>query len=100
MPANEAGNAIGLYLIAWGIFTTYMLITSLRTTVAVSMVFLLLAVTYIVLGIGEAAGADGLVKAGGWIGIATAIAAWYASFATVANATFNRILLPVKELNR
>src|SRR6195952_2466890 len=32
IPAADAGHAIGLYLIAWGIFTTYMFVASLRTT--------------------------------------------------------------------
>jgi len=46
------GNAVGLFLIAWGIFTAYMFIASLRVSVAVAVVFFLLAVTFIVLGIG------------------------------------------------
>jgi succinate-acetate transporter protein len=100
VPAAELGNAVGLYLIAWGIFTTYMFIASLRTTMAVSAVFALLAITYIVLGIGQSAGTDSIVKAGGWIGIATAIAAWYASFAGVTNSTFGRTVLPVRPLMR
>jgi succinate-acetate transporter protein len=100
VPAASLGDAVGLYLIGWGIFTTYMWVASFRTTAAVSAVFLLLFVTYFALGIGEAASADGLVKAGGWIGIATAIAAWYASFAGVVNATFGRTMMPVRPLNR
>jgi succinate-acetate transporter protein len=100
VPAGELGAAVGLYLIAWGIFTTYMWIASFRTTAAVSVVFLLLAITYIVLGIGESGGSTGVVKAGGWIGIATAIAAWYASFAGVANSTFGRTVMPVRPLQR
>jgi succinate-acetate transporter protein len=100
VPAGEVGDAVGLYLIGWGIFTTYMLIASLRTTAAISAVFLLLAITYFLLGIGESASADGLVKAGGWIGIATAIAAWYASFAGVANSTFGRTVMPVRPFTR
>src|SRR3954451_19559844 len=32
VPAADAGNAVGLYLIAWGIFTGYMFVASLRTT--------------------------------------------------------------------
>ena len=52
------------------------------------------------LGIGEASDASGVVKAGGWIGIATAIAAWYASFAGVANSTFGRTVMPVRPLKR
>jgi uncharacterized protein len=98
VPAADAGHAVGLYLIAWGIFTSYMFIASLRTTAAIAVVFVLLAVTFIVLGIGEASGTSGIVKLGGWIGLATAIAAWYASFAEVTNATFNRIVMPTKPL--
>jgi succinate-acetate transporter protein len=98
VPAADAGHAVGLYLIAWGVFTAYMFIASLRTTVAIALVLLLLAVTYIVLGIGNAGGHNSVVEAGGWIGLATAVAAWYASFAAVTNATFGRVVLPVKSL--
>jgi succinate-acetate transporter protein len=96
--ATVLSHALGLYLITWGIFTTYMWVASLRVSVAVMMVFALLATTFLVLGVGHAATDTGLVKLGGYIGIATAIAAWYASFAAVANDTFGRTLLPVKEL--
>src|ERR1700742_2947873 len=37
IPAEHASAAIGLYLIGWGIFTTYMFIASLRTTMAVAL---------------------------------------------------------------
>jgi len=100
VPAADAGHAVGLYLIAWGIFTAYMFIASLRTTGAIALVFILLAVTYFLLGIGNANASDSLVKAGGWVGLATAIAAWYASFAAVTNATFGRLVLPVVPLKR
>jgi len=100
IPAADAGHAVGLYLIAWGIFTSYMFIASLRTTGAIALVFILLAVTYFLLGIGNANGSDSLIKAGGWVGLATAIAAWYASFAAVTNATFGRIVLPLIPLKR
>ena len=99
VPAAHLGDAVGLYLIGWGIFTTYMLIASFRVNVAVMLVFLLLAPTFIVLGIGNAADNDTLVQIGGWLGIATAIVAWYASFASVTNKTFGRVVLPVKELH-
>ena len=89
-----------LFLIAWGIFTTYMWIASLRTSVAVSVVFILLAVTFFVLGIGNANGKTNIVHIGGWLGLATAAAAWYASFAVVTNSTFGRTVLPVGPLKR
>ena len=77
-----------------------MFIASLRVSAAVALVFFLLAVTFIVLGIGDATETANITKAGGFIGIATAIAAWYASFAAVTNSTFGRIVLPVKDLKR
>src|SRR5438874_8084613 len=98
VPAADAGHAVGLYLIAWGIFTTYMFVASLRTTAAISLVFILLAATFIVLGIGNAGAHPNIVKIGGWLGLATAAAAWYASFAAVTNATFGRSVLPVRPL--
>jgi uncharacterized protein len=100
VPAADVGHAVGLYLIAWGIFTAYMFIASLRTTAAIALVFILLAVTFFLLGIGESGGSTSLVKAGGWLGLATAVAAWYASFAAVTNSTFGRVVMPVKPLRR
>jgi uncharacterized protein len=100
VPSGEVGAAVGLYLIAWGIFTAYMWIASFRTTAAVNAVFALLTITFIVLGIGESGGTDWLVKAGGWFGIAKALVAWYASFAGVTNSTFGRTILPVHPFTR
>jgi len=100
IPAADAGHAIGLYLWAWAIFTTYMFVASLRTTGAVALVFALLAVTYILLGAGNSGGHENVIKWGGYIGLATAAAAWYASFAAVLNSTFARTMLPVVPLKR
>jgi succinate-acetate transporter protein len=99
VPKADAGHAIGLYLIAWGIFTLYMFVASLRTTAAVAAVFLLLTATFFALGIGNAGGHTDIVHLGGWLGLATAAAAWYASFAAVTNSTFGRTVLPVKPLS-
>jgi succinate-acetate transporter protein len=100
IPEADAGHAVGLYLIAWGIFTAYMFVASLRTTAAIALVFILLTITFIALGIGDAGGTTGITKLGGWLGLATAAAAWYASFAGVTNATFGRVVLPVRPLAR
>jgi uncharacterized protein len=100
IPAADLGHAVGLFLIAWGIFTTYMFVASLRVSVAVMLVFLALAITFFLLGIGESGAHTGLIKAGGWAGLVTAALAWYASFAAVTNSTFGRSVLPVRELKR
>jgi uncharacterized protein len=93
-------HSVGLFLIAWGIFTAYMFIASLRVSAAVAVVFALLTATFLLLGIGNATETESITHAGGFVGIATAIAAWYASFAAVANSTFGRTILPVRELHR
>lgn len=100
VPKADAGHAVGLYLIGWGVFTAYMFIASLRTTGAIALVFILLTATYILLGIGNAGGNTSIVKVGGWVGLATAVAAWYASFAEVTNATFGRMVFPTAPLRR
>jgi len=93
------GKAVGLYLIAWGIFTGYMWIASFRVSVAVNVVFILLTITFLLLGIGNAGTHENIIHAGGYVGLATALAAWYASFAVVTNKTFGRVVIPVKELS-
>lgn len=98
-------NAISVYLYGWAIFTSYMFVASLRTTGAVALVFILLAVTFWLLAIGNAGlvhtanATNTTIKIGGFVGLATAAAAWYASFAAVVNSTFARTLLPVIPLH-
>ncbi|HEY4024977.1 MAG TPA: acetate uptake transporter [Candidatus Dormibacteraeota bacterium] len=97
-----AGSAItqslGWILLAFAIFNTYMLVWSARINVAVFTVFLTLEVTEILLFIGNFSGSaagTGLVQLGGYVGILTAIAAWYASAAGVVNGMSARPVLPV-----
>jgi succinate-acetate transporter protein len=94
IPAADAGKGVGLYLIAWGIFTAYMTVAATRVSGAVLAVFALLTLTFLLLGIGEMTTTTGLTKTGGWVGILTALAAWYASFAGVTAFTFKRQLVP------
>jgi hypothetical protein len=97
---TEVNAALGLYLWSWGIFTSYMFVASLRTTGAIALVFLLLAATFILLGIGNSGGSENVIHIGGYVGLATAVAAWYASFAAVTNSTWKRVVLPVFPLAR
>lgn len=100
IPSGEVNSALGLYLWMWGIFTTWMFVASLRTTGSVALVFLLLAITFIILGIGNAGGSSGTIHLGGYVGLLTAIAAWYAAMAGVVNHTFGRPVMPVFPLSR
>jgi uncharacterized protein len=94
IPAADVGKGVGLYLVAWGIFTAYMTVAATRVNGAVLAVFVLLTITFLVLGAGDLSGTASITKIGGWIGILTALAAWYASFAGVTTFAFKRPIVP------
>lgn len=100
LPAGDAHKATGLFLLSWTIFTAYMSVASLRTTGAVAAVFVALTLTFLFLTIGAFATSNSMTKVGGYIGLVTAVLAWYASFAGVTNSTFKRTVLPTWPLTR
>ena len=100
LSAANVGHALGLYLWAWAIFTAYMTIAALRVSGAVLLVFVLLTITFVLLAIGNDGGHATVVHWGGYLGVATAIAAWYASFAAVINSTFGKTVAPLFPLNK
>ncbi|MEW2246136.1 acetate uptake transporter [Streptomyces sp. NPDC006975] len=95
LPAATANQATGLYLLVWAVFTIYMTVAATRTTGAILAVFVTLSATFVVLCVAEFAQSPNTVKAGGWLGLLTAVCAWYASFAGVTNSTYHRAVMPV-----
>jgi hypothetical protein len=96
--ASDLAVISGTFLLGWCIFTAYMTIASLRVSGAVFLVFILLTITFVFLTIGAFHQSVNTTKIGGWVGVATAAAAWYASFAGVVNATFKKAVIPVVPL--
>lgn len=94
IPAAHVGGAVGLYLLAWGIFTAYMTVAALKVNLAVLTVFVLLTATFFLLSFGNSQANTTLVHAAGWFGLATAAAAWYTSMAGVTKSTFGRAVFP------
>jgi len=76
-------QAIGLVLIAFGIFTLVMWFGTFKANLGLFMTFLLLWITFFLLGIGLMVNSTALFHAGGYVGILTAIAAWYTGLAIV-----------------
>jgi len=98
IPAADVSTDLGWFLLAFAIFNTYMLFWSTRLNMSVFLVFLTLEITEILLFIGFFNGnkaGSGLVGLGGWVGVVTAIVAWYASAAVVANSMRAKPILPV-----
>ncbi len=94
--AGGGTDTVGIFLLGWTIFTAYMTIAAAKTNTAIFVVFILLLVTFVLLTIGNwGAGHSSLVHAGGWFGLATAVAAWYTSMAGVVNETHGKVLFPV-----
>jgi succinate-acetate transporter protein len=91
----DAAIGVGVFLLGWTIFTTYMTVAAWRTTSALFAVFVTLTMTFVCLTAGDFAGNAGLTWLGGWLGILTALGAWYCAAAGVINATWGRIVLPV-----
>ncbi|HEX5245858.1 MAG TPA: acetate uptake transporter [Gaiellaceae bacterium] len=99
LAGSNLTNALAWFLLAFAIFNTYMLLWSLRVNVAVFWVFLTLEVTEILLVIGffnlSHGGSSYILHVGGWAGVVTAAAAWYASAAGVVNGMAPTPVLPV-----
>jgi succinate-acetate transporter protein len=90
-----AGKDIAWILLAFAIFNTYMLAWSSMVSAAVFAVFLTLELTEVILFIGGFAGNDSITKIGGYIGILTALTAWYASAGLVISGMGGRQVLPL-----
>jgi uncharacterized protein len=95
LTAGLFAKDVGWILLAFAIFNTYMLIWSTQVNLAVFAVFLTLELTEIILFIGNFSGSSGTVKFGGYVGVLTALCAWYASAAGVANGMGGRLSVPV-----
>ncbi|HEY1918286.1 MAG TPA: acetate uptake transporter [Streptosporangiaceae bacterium] len=92
---NAGAHDIAWILLAFAIFNTYMLLCSTAVNTAVFAVFLTLELTEIILVIGNFGGTSGIVKLGGYVGMVTALVAWYTSCAGVMNGLRGRTVIPV-----
>jgi uncharacterized protein len=90
-----ANHDIAWILLAFAIFNTYMLLFSAQLNIAVFAVFLTLELTEIILFIGNFMNSPGTVQFGGYVGVVTALTAWYTSAAGVSNGLAGRVRFPV-----
>jgi hypothetical protein len=94
----EAGgpvsDLVGWFLLAWAIFTTYMLLASLRTTLTITAIFVLLTATFWILTVGTFSGSAGVSKASGYVLLVDALLALFLSAASIVNGTWGRTVIP------
>lgn len=92
---GDAHKGVGTYLLAWTIFTAFMTIGTLRLNGALIAVFSTLTVTFLLLALAEYFESTGLTKIGGYVGLLTALLAWYTAAAGVLNTADRPPVLPV-----
>jgi uncharacterized protein len=86
---------VGWYLFMWGVFTFYMWIGTLKAARALQLIFLALWITFFLLAAAEWTGMDSLHVAGGYVGLITALFAFYLSAAEIINEAHKRVVLPI-----
>jgi len=104
VATRALGPALSVFFLGWTIFTGLMLIATFRLNGALVVVFALLFLTFLALTIGWWAGGALLpsstwIQIGGWLGIVTAIAAWYTALAGVL-ASVKLANLPTLPMSR
>jgi succinate-acetate transporter protein len=94
---NAGYKSMGLYFVGWTVIGVYLTLAALKTSGATLGTTAGLTLTWLFLALGQfqnSADPDGLTKVGGWLGLATALLAFYGSCAGVANETHGRQVLP------
>jgi succinate-acetate transporter protein len=87
--------AIGIFLLAWTLFTFYMWVGTFRLNWALVSTFTLLLLTFVFLDIGHLANIPIANITGGYTGIICALNAWYVSAAIILNELFEKEVLPL-----
>lgn len=95
---DDGNQGTGIFLLAWGIFTLYMTVAAWKTNLVTALVFTFLTVTFFALALGDFTEASQWTVIGGYLGLVTALLAWYGSFAAVTNFTWKRRVMPVGPL--
>lgn len=91
---QEFENAVGIYLMAWFAITFIFFIASIRTHVAFNLLFGFLWITFLLLGAASFTGKESVMKAGGAMGIATALVAFYTGSSVLFTKQDSGLYLP------
>lgn len=89
---NEFEYSFSFFLFGWFIFTTLLLLCTLRSTVAFFLLFFFLDIAFLMLALGylfyDNSHGTPLIKAGGYFGLFAAFMAWYNALAGIADDSY------------
>lgn len=95
MVTADGAAITGMFLLAWALFTSYMLLAAVRTNLTTIVIFTLLAAVFYLAALGSFLENTALAELAGFVLIADALVALYASAAIIVNTTWERALLPI-----
>lgn len=91
-------HALGLLFLCWTISLAVLLVGALKTHLALIVLLAFLFLAFLFLTIGEFANGNGtLLAIGGWLGIVSALIAWYTAMGELLQATQSPFQLPLGE---
>ncbi|PTB68799.1 hypothetical protein BBK36DRAFT_1134562 [Trichoderma citrinoviride] len=99
---GDVASVLGFFLTGWFIFTTVLLLCTLRSTLAFFLLFFFLDLAFLMLScseyaadLGNADASLGLQKAGGLFGFLAAFLAWYNALAGIQDSSNSFFQVPV-----
>lgn len=95
MVTADGAAVTGMFLLAWALFSTYMLLAALRTNTTTVAIFVLLCAVFYLASLGAFTESTGLGHLAGYVLVADAVLALYASAAVIVNTTWDRAVLPL-----
>ena len=73
---SGSGDTLGTWLLLWGILTLFLFVGTLKGRKSLMFVFATLTITFFLLAAGNLGGVDGLLVAGGAVGVVCGLADW------------------------
>lgn len=95
MVTADAAAITGTFLLAWALFSTYMLLAALRTNTTTVAIFVLLCTVFYLASLGAFTENTALGELAGYVLVLDAVLALYASAAVIVNTTWERTVLPL-----
>jgi succinate-acetate transporter protein len=103
--ASQVSSAVGFFLTGWWIFTTLLLLCTLKSTLAFFLLFFTLDIAFLCLScenyaanLGATTAKNNLQMAGGLFGMLAAFLAWYNALAGIQDSSNSFFTVPVIHL--
>jgi succinate-acetate transporter protein len=97
--AADLHTALAFFLLGWTIYACMMFLATFKTSVALMAAFALVVLTLMALTIADFGGGPTFTLLGGWLGIMTALAAWYNALAGLLVSVKSTFRLPVGSMS-